>query len=144
MNAPPAAATESKPWAGFDPNMRGSDAADKVLDTISALAPGKAEVRADDPDPKENPEKGLGFTVSSFFSSTSTCCFGFTMTGACLKVNPPNEVVEVELEVTLLEALPNPVLTEGEPKVNPEGVVLAVAVGGAAVDAGEPKLKPED
>ena len=65
------------------------------------------------------------------------------MTGACLKVNPPNEVVEVELEVTLLEALPNPVLTEGEPKVNPEEVVLAVAVGGAAVDAGEPKLKPE-
>jgi len=64
------------------------------------------------------------------------------MTGACLKEKPPIEVVEVELGVALLETLPNPdVLTELlEPKVNPEAAVLAV---GAAVEAGEPKLKPE-
>jgi hypothetical protein len=129
------------------PNIRGSEAAAKVLDTISALAPPvKAEVRTGDPvawepEPNENPEKGLGLAVSSFFSSTSTV-LGFTMTGVCLKEKPPIEVVEVELGVALLETLPNPdVLTELlEPKVNPEAAVLAV---GAAVEAGEPKLKPE-
>jgi len=147
LKAPPDAATESKPCAGLEPNIRGSVAAAKVLETISALAPPvNADVRAEDPvagepEPNEKPEKGLGLAVSSFFSSTSTC-FGFTMTGACLKVKPPIEVVEVELGVALLETLPNPdVLTELlEPKVNPEAAVLAV---GADVEAGVPKLKPE-
>jgi len=150
LNAPPAAATESKPWEGLDPNMSGSDATDKVLETISALAP-PVNVGAEDPaveaEPKENPEKGLGLAASSsfFFSSTSTG-LGLTTTGAWLKVKPPRDLVLDEVEAALAGAttLPKPELAVfAEPKVNPVETLVAAVLAAPEEEAGAPKLKPD-